>query len=186
MNMEVKELFAEGVRATARFSHLIEVLQVNVGWRINELSDGQRRRCQLLECLATPRPVYLMDEITSDLDIFAREGLLGFLRWETEHRGATILYCTHIFDHLEGWATHLLHLSLGRVVRSCAIDDVEGYAALLANGARSPLYQLVRTWIYAEYEERKGEFKNQDPAKASLDGRRPNLGLAGPVCLRSG
>ena len=44
---------------------------------INEISDGQRRRCQLLECLAIPRSVYLMDEITSDLDLYAREALLG-------------------------------------------------------------------------------------------------------------
>jgi len=48
-----------------------------------------------------------MDEITSDLDIFARDGVLDFLRSETEIRGATIVYCTHIFDHLDGWATHI-------------------------------------------------------------------------------
>ena len=38
--------------------------------------------------------VYLMDEITSDLDLFAREGILNFLRAETETRGATIFYCS--------------------------------------------------------------------------------------------
>ena len=58
------------------------------------LALGMRRRCQLLECLATPRSVYLMDEITSDLDLFAREGILNFLRAETETRGATIFYCS--------------------------------------------------------------------------------------------
>jgi ABC-type uncharacterized transport system ATPase subunit len=40
-----------------------------------------------------------MDEITSDLDLFAREGILNFLRAETETRGATIFYCS--------WAFHL-------------------------------------------------------------------------------
>ena len=34
-----------------------------------------------------------MDEITSDLDLFAREGILNFLRAECEVRGATIFYC---------------------------------------------------------------------------------------------
>ena len=29
--------------------------------------------------------------------------------------GATIVYCTHIFDHLDGWPTHLLRLSKGQV-----------------------------------------------------------------------
>ena len=35
-----------------------------------------------------------MDEITSDLDLFAREGILNFLRAECEVRGATIFYCS--------------------------------------------------------------------------------------------
>ena len=43
-----------------------------------------------------------MDEITSDLDLFAREGILNFLRAETETRGATIFYCSWAF-HLTGF-----------------------------------------------------------------------------------
>ena len=46
--------------------------EVDLTWRINTCSDGQRRRCQLLELLAQAKPVYLLDEITSDLDIYVR------------------------------------------------------------------------------------------------------------------
>merc|ERR1719181_2662816 len=71
MNMPFRDLL--GAHAdTARCKYLLQILQVDLGWMINELSDGQRRRCQLLECLVAPRPVYLMDEITSDLDLYAR------------------------------------------------------------------------------------------------------------------
>merc|ERR1712064_265378 len=108
-----------------------KVLQANFDRKIHELSDGQRRRCQLLEILAAPRPVYLMDEITSDLDLFAREGILNFLRAESEIRGATIFYCTHIFDHLEGWATQFLHLSKGRVVKVINVNEVEEYSQII-------------------------------------------------------
>merc|ERR1719223_1170801 len=103
-----------------------------MNWKINDLSDGQRRRCQLLEILSIPRPVYLMDEITSDLDIFAREGILTFLRAESELRGATIFYCTHIFDHLEGWASHLLHMAKGQVVKSCPMAEIHEYDELIS------------------------------------------------------
>jgi CCR4-NOT complex subunit CAF16 len=177
MNLQIGDLLGEAVKTT-RCQHLSEVLQVNMEWKINALSDGQRRRCQLLEVLSTPRSVYLMDEITSDLDIFAREGILNFLKYECEHRGATIFYCTHIFDHLEGWATQLLHLSQGRVVKSCAMDQVTEYDELIASNNSTPLYSLVRKWVYAEY----GETDAQPWRKAdtSLDGRIPNLGLAGP------
>merc|ERR1712118_376176 len=110
------------------------------------------------EALSIPKSVYFMDEIPSDLDIYSREGILNFLRAEADIRGATILYCTHIFDHLEGWASHILHLSMGRVVRCSPIGEIKEYAAI----------------------------KEAEPAKKcmkvdeSLDGRIPNLGLAGP------
>jgi CCR4-NOT complex subunit CAF16 len=177
MNLTVAELLGD-VCNTARCQHLVDVLQVNLAWKINEISDGQRRRCQLLELLATPRPLYLMDEITSDLDLFAREGVLRFMRTECEVRGATIFYCTHIFDHLEGWASHLLHMSDAKVVRYCKMDEVEEYAQLIAQGDSTPLYSLVRRWIYDEY----GASAQMPWRKLndSLDGRIPNLGLAGP------
>merc|ERR1719316_1514081 len=133
MNMIISDLLGADLIATSRCKHLSDVLQVDLDWKINSVSDGQRRRCQLLEILAVPRPVYLMDEITSDLDIFAREGILSFLKAESELRGATIFYCTHIFDHLEGWASHLLHMAKGTVVKACALSDVKEYDELIEN-----------------------------------------------------
>mmetsp|Transcript_73042 Transcript_73042/g.136441 ORF Transcript_73042/g.136441 Transcript_73042/m.136441 type:complete len:568 (-) Transcript_73042:185-1888(-) len=184
MNLRVGDLIGETLCKTKRCQHLVDVLQVNLEWKINEVSDGQRRRCQLLELLATPRSVYLLDEITSDLDIYAREGVLNFLRSEADIRGATIFYCTHIFDHLEGWATHLLHLSKAGVVRCCKMDEVVEYQKLLEARDSTPLYSMIRQWIYAEYEANGAKpwrkMENLD------DGRLPNLGLAGPFQTVSG
>eukprot|EP00450_Noctiluca_scintillans_P040230 CAMPEP_0194479686 /NCGR_PEP_ID=MMETSP0253-20130528/2729_1 /TAXON_ID=2966 /ORGANISM="Noctiluca scintillans" /LENGTH=563 /DNA_ID=CAMNT_0039318953 /DNA_START=111 /DNA_END=1802 /DNA_ORIENTATION=+ len=183
MNLTIANLLGEALCGTKRVQHLAEVLQVNLNWKINEISDGQRRRCQLLEILAAPRPVYLMDEITSDLDLFAREGILNFLRAESEIRGATVFYCTHIFDHLEGWASHFLHLSQGEVVRVAPVGEVQEYSQLLADGHLTPLYELVRRWIYAEYQESSA--KPWRKIDSNLDGRVPNLGLAGPFQMTS-
>eukprot|EP00435_Cladocopium_sp_Y103_P060175 s2340_g21.t4 len=155
MNLSIGALIGD-VAKTPRAQHLAKVLQVDMEWKINEVSDGMRRRCQLLECLATPRSVYLMDEITSDLDLFAREGILNFLRAETETRGATIFYCTHIFDHLEGWASHLLHLSQGEVVKFCPMSEVSEYSTLCEEKNPTPLYSLVRRWIYQDYVDSNG------------------------------
>merc|ERR1719262_1109293 len=144
MNLTIADLIGEEMSKTPRCQHLADVLQVDMSWKINNISDGQRRRCQLLEILAPPRPVYLMDEITSDLDIFAREGILSFLKAESELRGCTVFYCTHIFDHLEGWASHMLHLSKGQVVRSCPMSEIEEYTKLQNEGCSTPLYSLIR------------------------------------------
>jgi CCR4-NOT complex subunit CAF16 len=178
MNTTIADLLV-GHLDTDRCRHLASVLQVDVNWKINSISDGQRRRCQLLEMLLPYRSVYLMDEITSDLDIFAREGILAFLKGESEKRGCTIFYCTHIFDHLEGWASHMLHLSKGQVVRACAMDEIQEYSKLCAGGCLTPLYSLIREWMYAEYDADMGA-KPWRKLEDTNDGRVPNLGLAGP------
>jgi len=186
MNMTISDLLGGNVESS-RVRHLSEVLQVNLDWKINTCSDGMRRRCQLLEILATPRPVYLMDEITSDLDIFAREGILSFLKAESEQRGCTVFYCTHIFDHLEGWASHMLHMSKGTVVRACSMNEVEEYSKLCSDGSLTPLYSLIRSWIYSEYDKDMGAQPwRQVDEKALMDGRIPALGLAGPYMTTSG
>jgi len=185
VNTTIADLIGEELIQTSRAKHLAAVLQVDVRWRINSISDGQRRRCQLLEILVPYRPVYLMDEITSDLDIFAREGILAFLKAESELRGCTIFYCTHIFDHLEGWASHMLHLSKGTVARACPMDEIEEYTKLCSNGCLTPLYSLVRGWMYAEYDKDAGAQPWRDLAD-DRDGRVPNLGLAGPFQTSSG
>jgi CCR4-NOT complex subunit CAF16 len=187
MNLRFGELLKPEVRASKRCLHLAKILEVDFDWKVNDCSDGMRRRCQLLEILAEPKAVYLMDEITSDLDIYAREGILNFLRVESEVRGATILYCTHIFDHLEGWPSHLLHLSQGTVVKCCAISDIDEYSQLLKEEANCPLYNLIRRWVYDEYDVLI-EQKRKAPkiVDTNLDGRIPNLGLAGPFQMACG
>merc|ERR1719456_1657889 len=113
------DLIGEQRLSSPRVQELIDILQINLSWRINAISDGQRRRIQLLECLAEEKQVYVLDEITTDLDLYAREGLLNFLRKETEEKGAIILYATHIFDSLADWATHVVYFSKARIARCC-------------------------------------------------------------------
>jgi len=187
MNTTIAEIIGQKQVESNRCKHLASVLQVDVNWQINNISDGQRRRCQLLELLVPYRPVYLMDEITSDLDIFAREGILRFLKSESELRGCTVFYCTHIFDHLEGWASHLLHMSQGEVVRACSMEEVTEYAELCQGPCLTPLYSLIQKWMYSEYDAGLVEksWRKQDE-KSLMDGRVPNLGLAGPFMTASG
>lgn len=48
--------------------------------------------------LLQPWELLLLDEVTVDLDVLVRADFLAFLKEETETRGATIVYATHIFD----------------------------------------------------------------------------------------
>jgi CCR4-NOT complex subunit CAF16 len=124
----------------ARRDHLIEVLGVDLDWHMHAVSDGQRRRVQLLLGLVRPRDVLLLDEITTDLDLVARQDLLQFLRAESEQRGTTILYATHIFDLLDRWATHLLYMAHGRITLAAPMGDVEELRA-------EQLVRVIERWL---------------------------------------
>ena len=114
---------------------------------MHRVSDGQRRRVQILLGLLRPSELLLLDEVTTDLDVIARADLLAFLRDESQAQGLTILYATHIFDGLDVWATHVAHLAHGRIRSLQPIDQIPELARLRAAGASSPLLRLVEGWL---------------------------------------
>jgi CCR4-NOT complex subunit CAF16 len=131
----------------AREARLVEVLGVDRDWHMHRVSDGQRRRVQILLGLLNPCAVLLLDEVTTDLDLIARQDLLNFLRDDVETRGGTILYATHILDGLEEWATHVAMIHRGRMVRHQALSEVPELADLRSRGTTSPLLRFVEAWL---------------------------------------
>lgn len=127
----------------ARRAQLIELLGVDLEWHMHAVSDGQRRRVQLLLGLLRPRDVLLLDEISTDLDLIARQDLLRFLREESEGRGTTILYATHIFDTLDRWATDMLYIVAGRILVHAPLSAIPELAAPSAE----PLVAVVERWL---------------------------------------
>lgn len=113
---------------------LFELLQIDENWRMHQVSDGQRRRVQIMLNLLRPVDILFADEITTDLDVVTRLDLMAFLRRETEERGMSIVYTTHIFDGLDGWATHIAYLAAGHLVE---FGPVEKWPELVRACVRS-------------------------------------------------
>lgn len=85
-----------GYRHKERRNRLLDILDVDLDWHMHQISDGERRRVQLVMGLMAPWDVLLLDEVTVDLDVLVRDELLSFLKEESESRGATIL-CMWLF-----------------------------------------------------------------------------------------
>jgi CCR4-NOT complex subunit CAF16 len=130
-----------------REARLLDVLGVDRDWHMHRVSDGQRRRVQILLGLLRPPELLLLDEVTTDLDLIARQDLLEFLRADCEQRGATILYATHILDGLEDWATHLAMMHAGRMLHHAPLTEIPELAALRSAGTTSPLLRFVDAWL---------------------------------------
>jgi len=107
-----------------RLMRLMQLLAIDPVKPVGVLSDGAMRRVQIALKLLRPASVLLVDEVTADLDVLARQALLSFLREEAEE-GCAVIYCTHIMDGLDGWASHLLHVRpWGHTGKLLAADEL--------------------------------------------------------------
>lgn len=124
--------------------------------RMHQLSDGQRRRVQIFLGLIRPFQILCLDEITTSLDVVVRQDLLRWLVKESDDRGATIVYATHIFDGLDDWATHLLYLSdQGTCGWQGRMDELELYRELRNNQHPAKMLAIAEHWLRGELAERR-------------------------------
>lgn len=149
----------EGVDPQRR-QQLIDLLDIDLQWRLNRVSDGQRRRVQICMGLLKPYQVLLLDEVTVDMDVVARLDLLEFFRQECEVRGAVIIYATHIFDGLEGWLTHLAFVSQGKLLKGGPLQDI-------SDMGDAKLLKTVERWLRTERDSTRDVETN---GKASSNG----------------
>ena len=72
---------------------------------------------------------------------------------ETEQRECTVVYATHILDHLVGWPTHLVHMHLGGVKEWGEVGHF-----IVGDGrsetGNSALGELVLGWLKNDLSDR--------------------------------
>ena len=186
-----------------RRDELVALLGIDLDWRMHELSDGQRRRVQIMLQLLRPVKVLLLDEITTvrlcvcvvgggwcscalapccsakgsrpvhprasplltphaprpnssayfsarqDLDLITRQDFLNHLKVMSERDGVTIIYATHIFDGLDGWASHLAFIANGAFQRFGRVETFDDLTAMQRSGVYSPLLRTVEQFMRA-------------------------------------
>ena len=155
-----------------RRDELFKLLGINPEWRMHRVSDGQRRRVQLLLGLVRPYDILLLDEVTTCLDVIVRQDLMGWLQKETETRGATVVYATHIFDGLDDWPTHMHYLNRhGATGWQGPMGELELHQKLRKEGHPSPMLKIATTWLRAEIAEEgvQVEHADGDGARESMN-----------------
>jgi CCR4-NOT complex subunit CAF16 len=152
VDLRVHELLAAPVQGVDRKleGELRELLGINPDWRMAHVSEGQRRRVQLLLTLRRPIRVLLLDEVTSNLDVVIRADLLEWVRERSEKTGMTVIYATHVFDGLwqnarDRWLTHIALLRFSGKPKHHPIGEV---GELKKAGAS--LFRLCENWIRSD------------------------------------
>tara|TARA_B100000424_G_scaffold115071_2_gene86815 strand:- start:33248 stop:34075 length:828 start_codon:yes stop_codon:yes gene_type:complete len=154
MMVKLKETYPE------RNKELIDVLNINTEWKLNCISEGQRKRVQLYLNLIKPFDICLLDEITVNLDIVIKDRFMNYLKKESEKNNCCIIYVTHIFDGLDNWCDNLLYLKQNGTI---------GYFDKKPN---KPLYEYLLALISSEkinkYEDEV--YKNRNKIEKNAGG----------------
>eukprot|EP00602_Paraphysomonas_sp_CaronLab_P003246 CAMPEP_0185018612 /NCGR_PEP_ID=MMETSP1103-20130426/1275_1 /TAXON_ID=36769 /ORGANISM="Paraphysomonas bandaiensis, Strain Caron Lab Isolate" /LENGTH=278 /DNA_ID=CAMNT_0027548475 /DNA_START=155 /DNA_END=991 /DNA_ORIENTATION=+ len=158
-----------------RRDELVKMLGIDLNWRMHMVSDGQRRRVQIFIGLLRPFKILLLDEVTVSLDVVVRQDLLRWLRKESETRGATILYATHIFDGLDDWPTHVHYLTnKGFTGWQGPVEDLELLQELKAKGEAGPLLRVAEHWLRSELQVAQSEGQHErEHGQAAIQERDP-------------
>jgi len=118
MMQKLKETYPD------RDRELLDILDVNPEWKLNAVSEGQRKRVQLYLNLIKPFKVCLLDEITVNLDLLVKDRFMNYLKRETEKRQCCVVYVTHIFDGLDEWGTKLLYLRQNKQIEEMDMTTI--------------------------------------------------------------
>lgn len=139
-----------------RRDELVRVLGINLNWRMHECSDGQRKKVRIMIKLLRPFQLCIIDEFASDLDIFSRQRFFDYLSKECQERSASVIYCTHIFDQVDSWATHIMFMQINKTLSPIyPLSSYEPYQEILARTGSSrsfcPMYTLVLEELENQY-----------------------------------
>lgn len=148
MMLKLKETYPE------RNSELLDILDVNPEWKLNAVSEGQRKRVQLYLNLIQPFKICLLDEITVNLDLLVKDRFMNYLKKETEKRECCVVYVTHIFDGLDEWATKILYLKQNKQIENIDISGIPNMYKYLLNK-----FKNENTTNILEMEENNIEIK---------------------------
>lgn len=141
-----------------RRDELVKVLGIDLNWRMNKCSDGQRKKVQIMIKLLKPFQICIIDEFAADLDILSRSHFFDYLSRECEERGASVVYATHIYDLADTWASHIAFMQLDRVLSPIhELAELPAYKEVLARSgnarAMCPMYVLVMEELRRQYRE---------------------------------
>jgi len=92
--------------------------------RIGDLSGGERTRIALALALGKRADLLLLDEPMADLDVLARQELMGLLMAHVADTGTTVVMSSHIISELADACDHLLLLDEGTTRLCGGIDEL--------------------------------------------------------------
>ncbi len=108
-------------------SKMLEKFQVKAFYKSNAngLSGGQKQKLNVLLAIAHNPEIVILDEISTGLDISAREEILGYVDDVTKEKEIATILVSHNMDEIERLCSRVIILAKGEVLMEETIKNIQ-------------------------------------------------------------
>jgi ABC-2 type transport system ATP-binding protein len=107
----------------SRSKKLAERLELDLSRRVAFMSTGMKQKLALAATLASPVPLFILDEPTANLDPSIRRNVAEVVR-EVREDGGTVLFSSHVLSEVEELCDRVVILRAGKVVHTQVMSDL--------------------------------------------------------------
>lgn len=112
-----------GMDCREEADRLCELLEVDGGKRIEELSLGNRKKISIVCAMQHSPKLLILDEPTSGLDPLMQEVFFKLLL-EYNSRGTTVFLSSHVLSEVQRYCRHAAIIRQGRIVRADSVENL--------------------------------------------------------------
>lgn len=126
-DMKVKDLFKfsesfHKIDASARIKMLVDILDIDVGKKFEQLSFGNRKKVSIACALLHSPKLVILDEPSNGLDPVIRINLYELLKDE-QKKGTTIFFSSHVLSEVQKFCTKIGLIKDGKLIRETKAED---------------------------------------------------------------
>jgi ABC-type multidrug transport system ATPase subunit len=133
-----------------------------------DYSRGMKKKLGLLLAMLHQPKLLVLDEPTNGLDVESTH-LFYDMIFETAAQGTTVLFSTHLMDHVTRLCSHAVIINGGKLAANGSLEEL---------CAKSGLSSLEEIFLKLTARETQGEERKQEPAES------PAKGIKGPKLKR--
>ena len=113
-------------KLNARINMIVKKFDMEsfVHQKIENLSTGQYQRTNIARVLIHDPKYYILDEVTSGLDVISSQVILEFVK-EERNRKKCILYSTHYMEEAEHICDRIIMLNKGQIIANGSPKEIK-------------------------------------------------------------